>query len=104
VLDIEDSTGGASDKRGGRGAPVQRHRGRCRAMPGGGHLDRLPTGDALMLTGAALCPATPLLHPAVTGRAAVIPELRAACARAVTQLLTGVANAGTGRTGPWEAQ
>ena len=38
-----------------------------------------------MLTGAALCPATPLLHPAVTGRAAVVPELRAACARAVFQ-------------------
>jgi hypothetical protein len=42
-----------------------------------------------VLTGAALCPATPLLHPAVTGRAAVVPELRAACARAVWQLLTG---------------
>jgi hypothetical protein len=42
-----------------------------------------------VLTGAAVCPATPLLHPEVTGRAAVVPELRAACARAVTQLLTG---------------
>jgi hypothetical protein len=42
-----------------------------------------------VLTGAALCPATPLLHPAVTGRAAVVPELRTACARAVTLLLTG---------------
>ena len=40
-----------------------------------------------MLTGAALCPATPLLHPDLTGRAAVVPELRAACARAVKQLL-----------------
>jgi hypothetical protein len=42
-----------------------------------------------VLTGAALCPATPLLHPDVTGRADVVPELRAACARAVKQLLTG---------------
>jgi hypothetical protein len=42
-----------------------------------------------VLTGAALCPATPLLHPELTGRAAVVPELRAACARAVKQLLTG---------------
>jgi hypothetical protein len=49
----------------------------------------LADGDALVLTGAALCPATPLLHPAVTGRAAVVPELRAACAQAVKQLLTG---------------
>ena len=49
----------------------------------------LADGDALVLTGAALCPATPLLHPAVTGRAAVVSELRAACARAVKQLLTG---------------
>jgi len=49
----------------------------------------LADGDALVLTGAALCPATPLLHPGLTGRAAVVPELRAACARAVKQLLTG---------------
>jgi hypothetical protein len=42
-----------------------------------------------VLTGAALCPATPLLHPDVTGQAAVVPELRAACASAVKQLLTG---------------
>ena len=40
-----------------------------------------------MLIGAVLCPATPLLHPEVTGRHAVVPELRAACARAVTRLL-----------------
>jgi hypothetical protein len=40
-----------------------------------------------VLTGAALCPATPLLHPDLTGRAAVVPELRAACARAMKQLL-----------------
>jgi hypothetical protein len=49
----------------------------------------LVDGDALVLMGAALCPATPLLHPAVTGRAVVLPELRAACACAVKQLLTG---------------
>ena len=40
-----------------------------------------------MLTGAALCPATPLLHPALTGWDPVVPELRRACARAVTRLL-----------------
>jgi hypothetical protein len=40
-----------------------------------------------VLTGAVLCPATPLLYPGVTGRDAVVPELRAACARAVTRLL-----------------
>jgi hypothetical protein len=69
----------------------------------------LPTGDALVLTGAALCPATPLLHPAVTGRAAVVPELRAACARAVKQLLAGEPDsvtvigpaAATGQWGPF---
>ena len=41
-----------------------------------------------MLTGAALCPATPLLHPALTGQDPVVPELRRACAHAVTRLLT----------------
>jgi hypothetical protein len=69
----------------------------------------LPTGDALVLTGAALCPATPLLHPAVTGRAAVVPELQAACAQAVKQLLTGEPDsvivigpaAATGQWGPF---
>jgi hypothetical protein len=40
-----------------------------------------------VLTGAVLCPATPLLYPDITGRDAVVPELRAACARAVTRLL-----------------
>ena len=69
----------------------------------------LPTGDALVLTGAALCPATPLLHPTVTGRAAVVPELQAACAQAVKQLLTGEPDsvivigpaAATGQWGPF---
>jgi hypothetical protein len=69
----------------------------------------LPTGDALVLTGAALCPATPLLHPAVTGRAAVVPELRAACAQAVKQLLADEPDsvmvigpaAATGQWGPF---
>ena len=41
-----------------------------------------------MLPGAALCPATPLLHPALTGQDPVVPELRRACAHAVTRLLT----------------
>ncbi|HEX5296543.1 MAG TPA: hypothetical protein VFW50_06110 [Streptosporangiaceae bacterium] len=37
--------------------------------------------------GAALCASPPLLHPALTGRAVVLPELRAACAEAVARLL-----------------
>ena len=40
-----------------------------------------------MITAAALCPSPPLLHPALTGREAVLPELRAACAQAVSWLL-----------------
>jgi hypothetical protein len=40
-----------------------------------------------VITGAALCPSPPLLHPGVTGREAVLPELRAACADAVGRLL-----------------
>jgi len=40
-----------------------------------------------VITAAALCPSPPLLHPALTGREAVVPELRAACARAAGRLL-----------------
>ena len=40
-----------------------------------------------MIVAAALCAAPPLLHPALTGRAVVLPELRAACAEAVARLL-----------------
>jgi hypothetical protein len=40
-----------------------------------------------VITVAALCPSPPLLHPALTGREAVLPELRAACAEAVSWLL-----------------
>lgn len=40
-----------------------------------------------MIVGAALCASPPLLHPALTGRAVVLPELRAACADAVARLL-----------------
>jgi hypothetical protein len=36
---------------------------------------------------AALCASPPLLHPALTGRAVVLPELHAACAEAVARLL-----------------
>jgi len=39
-----------------------------------------------MITAAALCPSPPLLHPALTGRDAVVPELRAACAQAARWL------------------
>jgi hypothetical protein len=42
-----------------------------------------------VITAAALCPSPPLLHPALTGRKAVLPELRAACAQAVSWLLRG---------------
>jgi hypothetical protein len=40
-----------------------------------------------VITAAALCPSPPLLHPALTGRDAVVPELRAACAQAAGRLL-----------------
>jgi hypothetical protein len=36
---------------------------------------------------AALCASPPLLHPALTGRDAVVPELRSACAEAVARVL-----------------
>jgi hypothetical protein len=40
-----------------------------------------------VIIAAALCPSPPLLHPALTGREAVLPELHAACAQAVSWLL-----------------
>jgi hypothetical protein len=40
-----------------------------------------------VIVAAALCASPPLLHPALTGRAVVLPELRAACAEAVARLL-----------------
>jgi hypothetical protein len=40
-----------------------------------------------MITRAALCPSPPLLARDLTGRADVLPELRDACATAVTRLL-----------------
>ena len=40
-----------------------------------------------MIVAAALCASPPLLHPALTGRDVVLPELRAACAEAVARLL-----------------
>ena len=40
-----------------------------------------------MITGAALCPSPPLLCAELTGRRAVLPELRAACSAAVARLL-----------------
>jgi hypothetical protein len=40
-----------------------------------------------VIVAAALCASPPLLHPALTGREAVLPELRSACAEAVARLL-----------------
>jgi hypothetical protein len=40
-----------------------------------------------LIVAAALCASPPLLHPALTGRAVVLPELRAACAEAVARVL-----------------
>jgi hypothetical protein len=40
-----------------------------------------------VIVAAALCASPPLLHPALTGRDAVVPELRSACAEAVARLL-----------------
>ena len=61
-----------------------------------------------MITAAALCPSPPLLHPTLTGREAVVPELRAACARAVSWLLRDdpgeIAVVGPAvATGEWDA-
>src|ERR1700691_3913023 len=47
-----------------------------------------PFGKVLgMLSRAVLCPSPPLLARDLTGRADVLPELRAACAAAVERLL-----------------
>jgi hypothetical protein len=40
-----------------------------------------------VIIAAAMCASPPLLHPALTGREAVLPELRSACAEAVARLL-----------------
>jgi hypothetical protein len=40
-----------------------------------------------VITGAAICPAAPLLARELTGRDPVIPELREACAAAVARLV-----------------
>jgi hypothetical protein len=40
-----------------------------------------------VIAGAALCPSPPLLCPQITGRHAVVPGLRTACAEVVRRLL-----------------
>ena len=40
-----------------------------------------------MIVAAAICPSPPLLAAELTGRADILPELRAACAVAVARLL-----------------
>ena len=61
-----------------------------------------------MITGAAICPAAPLLARELTGRDPVIPELRQACAAAVGLLVRSgpevIAVVGTARrTATWPA-
>lgn len=61
-----------------------------------------------MITAAALCPAPPLLIPALTGAADVLPELRAACRDAVAELIAAgpdvIAVVGPAdATGTWDA-
>jgi hypothetical protein len=57
-------------------------------MPGGSRdHDGLPSLEARVIVAAALCASPPLLHPALTGRETVLPDLRAACAEAVARLL-----------------
>ena len=46
-----------------------------------------------MITAAAVCPSPPLLAHELTGRAVVLPELRAACAEAVARLLASAPRA-----------
>jgi hypothetical protein len=60
-----------------------------------------------VIVAAALCASPPLLHPALTGRDVVLPELRAACAEAVARLLgedpeTVVVVGPAVATGEWE--
>jgi hypothetical protein len=59
-----------------------------------------------VITSAALCPSPPLLYPGMTGRQAVAPELRAACAEAARRLVRGepeeiVVVGPAGSTGTW---
>jgi hypothetical protein len=61
-----------------------------------------------VIVAAALCASPPLLHPALTGRAAVLPELRSACAEAVARLLREgpeviVVVGPAAATGEWDA-
>ncbi len=61
-----------------------------------------------MIVAAALCASPPLLHPDLTGRAAVLPELRSACAEAVARLLgedpeVVVVVGPAAATGEWDA-
>jgi hypothetical protein len=61
-----------------------------------------------VITAAALCPSPPLLHPALTGRDAVLPELRAACVQAASRLLRDdpgeiVVVGPAAMTGEWDA-
>ncbi len=60
-----------------------------------------------MIVAAAICPSPPLLAGELTGQAAVLPELRIACAAAVARLLAAapdvVAVAGPAEaTGSWD--
>jgi len=60
-----------------------------------------------VIVAAELCASPPLLHPALTGRDVVLPELRAACAEAVARLLgedpeTVVVVGPAVATGEWE--
>ncbi|MGH3249037.1 MAG: hypothetical protein ACRDOI_22920, partial [Trebonia sp.] len=60
-----------------------------------------------MIVAAAICPCPPLLAGELTGRADILPELRAACAAAVARLIAVgpdvVAVVGlAATTGPWD--
>jgi hypothetical protein len=60
-----------------------------------------------VIVAAAICPSPPLLAAELTGQADILPELRAACAAAVTRLLAAapdvVAVVGPAETtGPWD--
>jgi hypothetical protein len=71
----------------------------------------LPSADRLgapVMTGAAICPPTPLLARELTGRDPVVPELRSACAAVVGRLVRSgpevIAVVGPGpRTATWPA-
>jgi hypothetical protein len=61
-----------------------------------------------VIVAAALCASPPLLHPDLTGRAVVLPELRSACAEAVARLLgedpeVVVVVGPAAATGEWDA-